>query len=310
MLRKFIQKIRQASRVLFLSKHFSKIEKPSIGPSQPEIIPSKVTTGYRPDTQQLRFLPKKTSDTHAMAMLHMPSEVRQAYISSLDRCSRVELFSEIFRVDTRLSHEELSQMSDELKLQFAGHIGSQRSMVKVLTSALESLNPADEIRILSDLSASIKSSALFAELKQNYPSLSFVSEWSESMRRILFDAADLEQISALIRVLPECEPWVIEVASPEIQRLLDGLLITQDTTSQEEKNRHLRALQGELKALVNSGSLKFDSPPEVGPFKENKVTLMQLPIPRRDLPEVLLFELIHPRGSSSEKIHAYADSRR
>ena len=205
------------------------------------------------------FLKDKTADTRAMVMLHMPAEARQGFISSLDNRTRVELFKEVFSVDTRLSHDELLQMNDDLKSQFSGKLGSQSSMLKVLASVIETLNPIDEIGILSGLATSMKDSSLFAEFKQTYPTLSFVPEWPENVRKTLFESAEFEQLSALIRALPECEPFVLAVASPMTQRMLDGLLRTEDTTPQEEKNKHLTALKDKLKTLVNAGLIQLSS---------------------------------------------------
>ena len=205
------------------------------------------------------FLMNKTADTRAMVMLHMPADARQGFISSLDNRTRVELFKEVFSVDTRLSHEELLQMNDDLKTQFSGKLGSQSSMLKVLSSVIETLNPVDEIGILSGLAVSMKDSPLFVEFKETYPTLSFVPEWPETARKTLFESAEFEQLSALIRALPECEPFVLAVASPMTQRMLDGLLKTEDTTPQDEKNKHLTALKDKLKGLVSSGLIKLSS---------------------------------------------------
>ncbi len=94
--------------------------------------------------------------------------------------------------------------------------------------------------------------------KRTHAHIAFIGQWQGTSAEILFRRANNQEITALVRVIPEIMDKVLASLSPLAKKVVSDDLSQPDTMSVAEKEKQLTLLNKKLENLVKRGEVLLE----------------------------------------------------
>lgn len=205
-----------------------------------------------------KILSKQNNKIKALTMLHLPSEKLGQVTMSLSYEEKMNLVSHAFKtpnlsdyeidmVDTTLT----AVVQDEVKKVF-----DTVALPPLVPGVLQTLKPFEEIKIIADISANHPGGKDY--LKENYPTLAFISDWPKDKLKQLMSPFRAQQILALLQAIPDCQAAVLEVLPGKTRAMVESDLGSKKYTD-EEMDLYLQEIKSYMASLFDAGIVDLKS---------------------------------------------------
>jgi hypothetical protein len=203
-----------------------------------------------------KVLSKQDKKVQSLTILHLPQEKMEEVVSALSFDEKKSMIIEAFAIP-RMKPQELEMADQSLKFLIKKEEVAEDGLIEIqsmIPNMLMCLSPFEEIQLVQQILPTLSDQGFF--IKQNYPSLAFISEWPEDKLKYFLTGVQPNDILALVKAVPESSETVFAVIPSRTQTILKDSL--NKTLSPEEINRGLEGLRLKLFKAVNDGQINLN----------------------------------------------------
>lgn len=203
-----------------------------------------------------KLLSQQDKKIQSLALLHLPQGKMEEVVSKLSFEEKKNMIAEAFTLP-KMKFEDLEKVDRSLRVLIKQDETDSESFIEVqplIPNVLMSLLPFEEIQLVQQILPTLPDHGI--KLKQNYPSLAFISDWPEEKLKYFLSGVQAQEILSLIKALPEVAEQIFAVIPSRTQTILKDSL--NKTLSSDEINRGLEALRLKLFNFVSDGQIKLD----------------------------------------------------
>ncbi len=203
-----------------------------------------------------KVLSKQDKKVQSLTILHLPQEKMEEVVSALSFDEKKSMIIEAFAIP-RMKPQELEMADQSLKFLIKKEDVAEDGLIEIqsmIPNMLMCLSPFEEIQLVQQILPTLSDQGFF--IKQNYPSLAFISEWPEDKLKYFLTGVQPNDILALVKAVPESSETVFAVIPSRTQTILKDSL--NKTLSPEEINRGLEGLRLKLFKAVNDGQINLN----------------------------------------------------
>jgi len=203
-----------------------------------------------------KVLSKQDKKVQSLTILHLPQEKMEEVVSALSFEEKKSMIVEAFTIP-RMKPQEIEMADQSLKFLIKKEEGVEDGMIEIqsmIPNMLMCLSPYEEIQLVQQILPTLSDQGLY--IKQNYPSLAFISKWPEDKLKFLLTGVQPNDVLALVKAVPESSEIIFSVIPTRTQTILKDSI--NKTLSPEEINRGLEGIRLKLFRAVNDGQINLD----------------------------------------------------
>lgn len=203
-----------------------------------------------------KVLSKQDKKVQSLTILHLPQEKMEEVVSALSFDEKKSMIIEAFAIP-RMKPQELEMADQSLKFLIKKEEVAEDGLIEIqsmIPNMLMCLSPFEEIQLVQQILPTLSDQGFY--IKQNYPSLAFISEWPEDKLKFFFTGVQPNDILALVKAVPESSEILFSIIPSRTQTILKDSL--NKTLSPEEINKGLEVLRLKLFRVVNDGQINLE----------------------------------------------------
>lgn len=175
------------------------------------------------ETEKIQtLLQQQKQESRALALLYMNESTRFELFDKAGNEDKEKMIREVL-VHSQITQQEIWDSDTAVKVTIMNSAEpNQSKMVNLFPRTLDVLsvlNSLDEIRILRRVTPSLPDQG--HDLKVQYPSLAFIDEWRSEYLSKLVGIATADEITSLIRVLPETKNQILSLCSEKVKVIVE-----------------------------------------------------------------------------------------
>lgn len=190
----------------------------------------------------------------ALVSVHMPTQLRQSFLQSLDSDTKKSLLQEAANLGS-IPAAEYREMESSFKARLSGDTAEDViAFDAALEKMAEALSPIEEISVMSGIQGPSAE-----RYRKTVPSLAFLDRWPDDKLGSLLSSAMPNELVAYLRLRPEQESRIIALSPPMAGAVAQDELTRPDSVSDDDKNRTLSTLRERMRTLVEQGEVNLQN---------------------------------------------------
>ncbi len=197
-----------------------------------------------------KVLLQNSADIQAVVSTYMPDVMRKSYFDKLDAEAKLDVLKTAAQMDS-ISKNNLQQIEKDIAPYFETKMDeSAVSMSSAFDKIVSVMSILDACQTLPQITG-----VVVENYKRTHAHIAFIGQWQGTSAEILFRRANNQEITALVRVIPEIMDKVLASLSPLAKKVVSDDLSQPDTMSVAEKEKQLALLNKKLENLVKRGEV-------------------------------------------------------
>lgn len=198
--------------------------------------------------------------TRSLVLLHMNSTQQKSYIDKLEFNEIKDIVStslEHVDVDTKIIEDVETAVKVVSKSIEKADVGSKLNLLPKTVKILEALPVSKEIKVLRDLRN--ENAIDVNSLGSVFLTFAFLDLWKKDMLSLFVKRFSTEEVTSLIRILPESREQILEVCSDRVRQIVSDNLQIDSIETESQLATKIAEMKKKVYSLMGAENITLDS---------------------------------------------------